>query len=194
MQNILTLLFIPLMIVAFYFLLIRPQRKRQQAQQKLLNELQPGSRVMTTTGIFGTLVSIGDKQAVVQIAPGVEMTVLRQAVSRAVTEADEDSPASVEGVEPDFEPYAEHDPSTLDLPSTEAESGIRDVTSTYRGAAANASADEPEPGSESETESDESPTDGQIPDALGRPDDDAPSFEAPTDAAGDSPEVPRKDA
>lgn len=89
-NNILTLLLIPLMIVAFYFLLIRPQRKRQQQQQRLINELRPGSRVLTHSGIFGTLVSIGDKQAVIEVSAGQEVTVLRQAISRAVGPEDED--------------------------------------------------------------------------------------------------------
>jgi preprotein translocase subunit YajC len=88
--NTTTLLLLPLMVVAFYFLLIRPQRKRAQAQQKLLAEMQPGERVVTHSGIFGTLVSVGPKQSVLQIAPGVEITVLKQAVARVVGPADED--------------------------------------------------------------------------------------------------------
>jgi preprotein translocase subunit YajC len=85
-----TLVLIGLMVFAFYFLILRPQRKRQQVLQKTMNELEPGSRVMLGSGVFGTVVSVGEKQVVLEISPGAELTVLKQAVSRVVTEADED--------------------------------------------------------------------------------------------------------
>lgn len=91
MQNYTTLIMIALMVFAFYFLILRPQKKRQQAIQSTLNSLQPGSRVLLGSGLFGTILSIGDRQAVLEISPGVELTVLKQAIVRTVTEADEDS-------------------------------------------------------------------------------------------------------
>lgn len=91
MQNYSTLVMIALMVFAFYFLILRPQKKRQQAIQATLNSLTPGNRVLLGSGIFGTIVSLGDRQAVLEISPGVEMTVLKQAIVRTVTEADEDS-------------------------------------------------------------------------------------------------------
>jgi preprotein translocase subunit YajC len=92
-----TLVLIGLMVFAFYFLILRPQRKRQQAVQKTMNEIEPGSRVMLGSGVFGTVISVGEKQVVLEISPGAELTVLKQAVSRVVGEADED------GDEPDGE-------------------------------------------------------------------------------------------
>jgi preprotein translocase subunit YajC len=91
MQNYSTLIMIALMVFAFYFLILRPQKKRQQAIQSTLNSLQPGSRVLLGSGLFGTIVSLGDRQAVLEISPGVELTVLKQAIVRTVTEADEDT-------------------------------------------------------------------------------------------------------
>ena len=85
-----TIALILLMVVAFYFLILRPQKKRQQAIQQTLNSLAPGSRVLLGSGLFGTIVAIGDRQAVLEISPGVELTVLKQAIVRTVTEADED--------------------------------------------------------------------------------------------------------
>ena len=90
-QQASTLILVLLMVVAFYFLILRPQKKRQQAMQKTMRELQPGDRVLLGSGLFGTLVSTGDKQAVLEIAPGVELTVLKQAIVRRATEADEDA-------------------------------------------------------------------------------------------------------
>jgi preprotein translocase subunit YajC len=116
-----TLILIALMVVAFYFLIMRPQRKRQQAIAKTLSELTPGTRVMLGSGLFGTVVGIGPKQVVLEISPGNELTVLKQAVARVVTEEDEDveaddladfDPAEMPesesrlAVEPDVEPPA----------------------------------------------------------------------------------------
>jgi len=86
-----TILFLALMVAAFYFLIMRPQRKRQQAQQATMDSLEPGTRVMLTSGVFGTVVSVGTRQAVLEVSPGVELTVLKQAVARIATPADEDS-------------------------------------------------------------------------------------------------------
>jgi preprotein translocase subunit YajC len=91
MQQYTTLIFIALLALAFYFLILRPQRKRQQAVQHTLNALSPGDRVMLASGLFGTVVSVGAKQVVLEVSPGAELTVLKQAISRIVTEADEDS-------------------------------------------------------------------------------------------------------
>ena len=90
-QQYSTLVLVILMVVAFYFLILRPQKKRQQALQKMTRELQPGDQVLLGSGLFGTLVSIGTKQAVLEIAPGVELTVLKQAIVRRATEADIDA-------------------------------------------------------------------------------------------------------
>jgi preprotein translocase subunit YajC len=91
MQQYTTLIFIALLGLAFYFLILRPQRKRQQAVQQTMNALSPGNRVMLASGLFGTVVSVGPKQVVLEISPGTELTVLKQAISRIVTADDEDN-------------------------------------------------------------------------------------------------------
>ncbi|HEY7756201.1 MAG TPA: preprotein translocase subunit YajC [Actinomycetota bacterium] len=80
-----------LMIVGFYFLLIRPQRTRQRAQQALLSALEVGDEVMTTGGIFGTIVEIDDEEGIVtvEIAPGTRVRMLRQGISQRFVEDDE---------------------------------------------------------------------------------------------------------
>ncbi len=90
-QQFNTLILIALMVVAFYFLIMRPQKKRQQALAKTMRELEPGTRVLLGSGIFGTIVSVGAKQAVVETSPGVQLTVLKQAIVRTVTDTDEDA-------------------------------------------------------------------------------------------------------
>ena len=91
MQQYSTLIFIALLVAAFYFLILRPQRKRQQALQQTMNSVSPGSRVMLGSGVFGTVVSVGPRQVVLEISPGAELTVLKQAISKVVTEDDEDN-------------------------------------------------------------------------------------------------------
>lgn len=99
-----TIALILLMVVAFYFLILRPQKKRQQAQQKTMNELNPGTRVLLGSGLFGTITWVGSKQAILEVAPGVEMTVLKQAIARTVTPGDEYSEPIDMIDEPDDEP------------------------------------------------------------------------------------------
>lgn len=96
-----TLMLVALMAAAFYFLIIRPQRKRQQSMQKTMSELGPGTRVMLSSGVFGTVVSVGEKQIVLEISPGAELTVLKQAVARVATDADEDLEEPDEDEEPE---------------------------------------------------------------------------------------------
>jgi preprotein translocase subunit YajC len=80
-----------LMLVGFYFLLIRPQRNRQRAQQALLSALDVGDEVMTTGGIFGTIVDIDEDEGVltVEIAPNTRVKMLRQGIAQRFVE-DED--------------------------------------------------------------------------------------------------------
>lgn len=67
---ILTFLPFVLMIVVVWFLLIRPQRKRQKEQQAMLNALSKGDRVVTSSGIIGTVVGINDKDNIVVLKVG----------------------------------------------------------------------------------------------------------------------------
>jgi len=119
-SNTMTLLLLPLMVVAFYFLLIRPQRKRQQQQQRLLSEMQPGERVVTHSGIFGTLISTGDKQSVIQVAPGVELTVLKQAIARVVRPEEEEEESGAVDDDLAEDDVVATDPITPTSPTTGA--------------------------------------------------------------------------
>ncbi len=122
-QSLTTFALIALMAVAFYFLILRPQRKRQQAQQKTMNAITPGSRVMTGSGLFGTVVSVGEKQIVIEISPGVNLTLLKPAVSRVVGPEDEDGPAPF-----DSETHYEPEASQLDLPQSHVDQTQFDQT------------------------------------------------------------------
>ncbi len=79
-------------IVLFYFLLIRPQQKRAKQARELQLNLQPGDRVMLTAGVFGTVTEVEETTTniKVEIADGVVVQVVRQAVAQKVTEAPAD--------------------------------------------------------------------------------------------------------
>lgn len=77
-----------LIVVALGYLFIRSQRKRQRAQVDVQTGLAPGARVMTTSGMFATVVEVYDDRVVLEVAPGVECDYLKRSVARVVTEPD----------------------------------------------------------------------------------------------------------
>ena len=68
----------------FYFLIIRPGRQRQAAQKAMLNAIAPGTEVMTTAGIFGTIAVVTEEELSLEISPGVFMRILPAAVARVI--------------------------------------------------------------------------------------------------------------
>ena len=78
-----------LMFVVMYFLLIRPQYKKQKNQQSMIDALKKGDKVVTNGGIHGTIVGVKDKEGIlmVQVAKDVRIEVSRGAISK-VTEKD----------------------------------------------------------------------------------------------------------
>ncbi|MER7134588.1 preprotein translocase subunit YajC [Streptosporangium saharense] len=97
--NYSSLIMIALMVVVFYFLLIRPQRKRQQEQSQMQNSLTPGSRIMTTTGLFATVVAIDADDVILEIAPGVETRWVKAAIGRVVVPVDDAQDDDVKNVD-----------------------------------------------------------------------------------------------
>jgi len=83
-------LFLPLVLLGavFYFLLIRPQQRRVRAQQALINSVEVGDEVMTSGGIFGTIVAIDEDEGIVtvEIAPGTKVRMVKSGIARRLTE------------------------------------------------------------------------------------------------------------
>ena len=100
-----------LIIIAFgflYFVLVRPQKKRQIAQMRMLNELAVGDEVVTAGGIYGEIVGLGDEDVKVRIAPDIEVRVARRAIASVTPAATE--PAELEA--PDEPERTEATPGT----------------------------------------------------------------------------------
>ena len=78
-----------LMIVLFYFMLIRPQKRREKERQALLAAVKTGDRVLFAGGLLGTVANVKDKTLVVKIADGVKVEVLRGAVSQVLAKGED---------------------------------------------------------------------------------------------------------
>jgi preprotein translocase subunit YajC len=86
--------FIPLLLVfvIFYFLIILPQRKRQRALDAMLDNLKSGDKVVTSGGVYGTIVSVRDDKRTVQLKIS-ENPVIRVEVARTAISGLQDAPA-----------------------------------------------------------------------------------------------------
>ena len=75
--------FLPLVVifVIFYFLLIRPQQKKVKEHKSMLEDLKKGDRVITSSGIYGVIVGIGDTSFELKIADNVKVKMLKSAVT-----------------------------------------------------------------------------------------------------------------
>ena len=77
-----------LIFVIFYFMIIRPQQKRQKERQKMLDALKKGDKVVTSGGIHGTVAGLDEKTALVQIADNVKIKVDRGSITSVAREAE----------------------------------------------------------------------------------------------------------
>jgi len=75
--------FLPLIIifVLFYFLLIRPQHKRQKEHRQMVEALEAGQEIVTGGGVLGKVTDVGDLWVTVEVADGVSVKVQRSTVA-----------------------------------------------------------------------------------------------------------------
>jgi preprotein translocase subunit YajC len=83
-----------LLVALTYFVLVRPQRRRQQQQRDMISQLQVGSEILTAGGVYGIVRTIGDDELTVEIAPGTTVKLDKRAVAMVVPE-DEPEPVPV---------------------------------------------------------------------------------------------------
>jgi len=82
-----------LIVVAFaflYFILVRPQKRRQQESQRMLSNLAVGDEVLTAGGIYGRVVDTEDDALFVEIAPNLRVKVARRAIGAVIPPAEPD--------------------------------------------------------------------------------------------------------
>ena len=79
-SSLMSLLPLVLMFVVLYFVMIRPQMKKQKEHRAMVDALAKGDEVATAGGLLGKVTKLGDNHLGVEIAPGVEVQVQRSAV------------------------------------------------------------------------------------------------------------------
>ena len=79
-------LIFPALLLLMVFFLVSTQRKRQRQVQSVQQQLEPGVKVMTTAGLFGTLSGIEDNEVLIEMAPGVVCRYARAAIARVIPE------------------------------------------------------------------------------------------------------------
>lgn len=86
MNNAQLMQFIPLIIimVIFYFLLIRPQQKQMKERKLMIEALKPGDKVLTNGGIIGSVTALNGDEVELEIAKNVKVTAVRSAVAGLV--------------------------------------------------------------------------------------------------------------
>ena len=90
-----SLLPLVLIFVVFYFLLIRPQQKKQKEHRAMLEALHRGDRVVTAGGIMGTIIKVqGESELIVEIAEGVKVRVARGMISDVLSKTENRSAAN----------------------------------------------------------------------------------------------------
>ncbi|RCK77370.1 MAG: Preprotein translocase subunit YajC [Ignavibacteriae bacterium] len=87
-----TLIMFAAIIAIFYFMIIRPQQKRQKERQKMLDSIQKGDKVITIGGVHGTVVGMDEKTVLIQIADNVKVKFEKSAISTKAGQTETDAP------------------------------------------------------------------------------------------------------
>ncbi len=82
MNDLAALLPLVAILALFWFMVVRPQQRRQRATVALQNSIEVGQRVMLSSGIYGTVRSINDDTARLEVAPGTEIEIARAAIAK----------------------------------------------------------------------------------------------------------------
>lgn len=82
MTDLAALLPLVAILALFWFMVIRPQQRRQKEVVSLQKSIQVGQRVMMSSGVFGTVVSLTEDRARLEIAPGTQIEIARAAIAK----------------------------------------------------------------------------------------------------------------
>ena len=118
MSDLVSLLPILGIFLVFWLLIIRPAQRRQKALREVQRQISVGDRVITGSGIFGTIASEDGDRFGLEIADGVVITVARQSVVGTVDDEERDAARAEEIHETAEEPDT---PADTDAPSTHKE-------------------------------------------------------------------------
>ncbi len=74
------IIFLVLIFAAMYFLMIKPQRKKQKEQQEMVQQVRKGEKVIIAGGIYGQIESVGEETIVLRVESGATMKVLKGSI------------------------------------------------------------------------------------------------------------------
>ena len=92
-------LFIIIAFAFLYFVMVRPQKRRQLETQRMLNDLKVGDEIITAGGMYGEVTKLGEEDVTVRIAPELEVRVARRAVA-GVTQPELEADAEIDRPDP----------------------------------------------------------------------------------------------
>ena len=88
-STLLSLVPFVLIFVIFYFLLILPQQKRQKQQKAMLEDIKKGDKVITASGIWGTVTNLGKQTVTLQVADNTKIKIQKDHISKIRGEEDD---------------------------------------------------------------------------------------------------------
>ena len=94
-----SLLMLMIVMIIFYFVLVRPQKKRAVEHAALLRTLAPGDEVLTIGGVYGFVNRVEEDVLFLEVSEGIEVRVSKQSVSRKVDDSAEEPDEGVEELE-----------------------------------------------------------------------------------------------
>jgi preprotein translocase subunit YajC len=112
------IIYVVAFIAIFYFMAIRPQQRQRKAHQALLSSLKKGDRIITASGIYGTVKRVEENIVVVEVSKGVTVKIARRAVGEIIRDQAEARAAAPEGTTRGRNAPAEIEPA--DEPTDEA--------------------------------------------------------------------------
>ncbi len=79
--------FLPIIVIIaiFYFMILRPQKKKQKAREALVNQMEKGDKVVTSSGIHGTVAQVEDTTVLVQVSDTTKIRFEKSAVNTVTT-------------------------------------------------------------------------------------------------------------
>jgi preprotein translocase subunit YajC len=82
-------IFILVLLALMWFLLIRPQRRRQVEAQRMIESLEVGKEIVTAGGLYGTVTALEGDEVRLEIADGIEVRIAKRAVAGVISEDEE---------------------------------------------------------------------------------------------------------
>jgi preprotein translocase subunit YajC len=130
-----------LVLAVLYVLMIRPQRRRQQEHQSMIESAGVGEDVLTTGGIYGTVVQVEGDDLVVEIADGISVHMTRRGIAAVLPPEEDEEEADEEEEEELEEDVVEADAEELTSSDDEASVTVSEEAVTSEAKANTAAAD-----------------------------------------------------